>query len=285
MTILIYGGKGFIGKHILKVLYKYNKKYILSNKRIYNYNDILEDIDIYKPKFIISSAGFSTPNNIDFYENNKSDLMLTNTVGNLILAYLCNKMNIHLTIIMSGCIYNYHKYFDHPFTELDIPNFNGNYYSSNRIQTEKILSIYNNLCILRLRMPISSDLNPKSLITKIINYRNVINIPNSMSVLDDVMPFINIVLNFKLTGTFNLVNNGLISHPQILNLYIKYVNPMYKYNIITEEEQNKKLLAKRSNCWLDNDKLLMYYNPGNITESVEKVCKDLSKIINKYHLF
>ena len=173
--ILIYGGTGYIGKHIVKELEKNKLEFVLSSKRIYNYTDIENDIKLYHPKFIISAAGYSTPTTIDHYESHKEELLLTNTTGNLILADLTSKYNIHLTLIMSGCIYQYKDYSDFnyyklKFTEESKPNFSGSFYSKNRIETEQLLSNYNNLCILRLRMPISDNLHSKSLITKIIKY-------------------------------------------------------------------------------------------------------------------
>ena len=37
-------------------------------------------------------------------------------------------------------------------------------------------------------MPISDDLSPRNFITKISKYEKVVNIPNSMSVLYDLLP-------------------------------------------------------------------------------------------------
>ncbi len=291
--ILIYGGNGYIGKHIVKELKKNTEtqlEFKLSSNRIYNYNDVLNDIKFYRPKFIISAAGYSTPTTIDHYEHHKEELILTNTIGNLILADLTSKYNIHLILIMSGCIYQYNNYndigyFKFKFNEESIPNFSGSFYSKNRIETEQLLSNYKHICILRLRLPISNDMNKKSLITKIVNYRSVIDIPNSMSVLEDLTPFIPIVLEKKLTGIFNLVNSGIISHPQILNMYKLYINPKYKYTIISEEEQDKKLLAKRSNCNLDNNKISQYMYIPSISESIEYIFKDMNKDLQKYNLF
>lgn len=287
--ILIYGGTGFIGKHIIKELEKNNLEFILSSNRIYKYTDIENDIKLYKPEFIISAAGYSTPNTIDHYESHKEDLILTNTIGNLILADLTSKYDIHLTLIMSGCIYQYKdysnfNYYKLKFTEKSKPNFDKSMYSKNRIQTEELLSNYNHICVLRLRMPISNNLHPKSLITKIIKYKTVINIPNSMSILEDLIPFIPIVLKKKLTETFNLVNTGVIRHSQILDMYIKYINPKYKYSIISEAEQSKKVLAPRSNCHLSNKKLSQYIYIPNIKESIEKIFKDWNRSLQKYHL-
>lgn len=287
--ILIYGGNGYIGKYITSELDKSNLQYILSSNRIYKYDSILQDINQYNPTHIISAAGYKTPTNIDFYEYNANQLILTNTTGNLILADLCNKFNIHLTLIMSGCIYTYvdeHYYENYNiFYENDFPNFYGSIYSSNRIGTEYFLNYYPNICILRLRMPISNDVHPKSLITKIINYRTVINIPNSMSVLEDVIKVIPIIINLNLIGTFNLVNTGVITHPEILDLYKLYVNPYYKYTIISEEQQNNKLIALRSNCHISNSKISKYIKIPNIKSSILNIFIDMKNIIDRYNLF
>lgn len=287
--ILIYGGNGFIGKYIISELKKNNIKYAVSSNRIYKYNDIENDIKYYKPTHIISAAGYSTPTNIDFYEQNAENLILTNTTGNLILADITKKYRIHLTIIMSGCIYTYsnNQYYDDKniYYENDIPNFYGSTYSANRIFTEYFLSYYNNICILRLRMPISNNMDSKSLITKIVNYTTVINIPNSMSVLEDVMQFIPIIIDKNLTGIFNLVNNGIITHPEILDLYKSYVNPKYKYTIISEEQQNKKLSALRSNCHISNDKVSQYIKIPHIKTSITNIFIQMKKIVDKYNLF
>ena len=284
--ILVYGGDGYIGKHICQILKNNNIQYVLSKSRIYNYANILDDILVYKPTHIISSAGFSTPTNIDFYESNKSELMLTNTTGTLILAHLTYINNIHLTLIMSGCIYNHVQNDTLKFyTEHDMPNFAKSFYSLNRINTENMLSIYKHICILRLRMPISYELDRKSLITKLINYQNVINIPNSVSILEDVLPFIPIVLEKKLIGKFNLVNSGFITHPHILKLYKKYVNPKYTYSICSEQEQNKKLLVKRSNCCLSNKKVRKFMDVPDANSTIYNIMKELNYIKEKYNIF
>ena len=192
-------------------------------------------------------------------------------------------------MILSGCIYQYKNYDDigyHKFkyTEKDTPNFDGSFYSKNRIQTEELLSNYDHICVLRLRLPISNDMNKKSLISKIVKYSTIINIPNSMTVLEDLIPFIPIVLKKKLTGKFNLVNTGVITHPEILEMYIKYINPNYKYTIISEGIQNLKVLAPRSNCHLSNKKISKFMYIPNIHNSIESIFRKWNKDLQKYHL-
>jgi probable rhamnose biosynthetic enzyme 2 len=74
------------------------------------------------------------------------------------------------------------------FTEEDEPNFKGSFYSYTKTLAEKLLREYSNVLLLRVRMPISDDLNPRNFVTKISKYERVVDIPNSMSVLHDLLP-------------------------------------------------------------------------------------------------
>jgi UDP-glucose 4,6-dehydratase len=264
--IIIYGSSGYIGSHIVKELIKNGISFLCSKIRIHDYVNIRKELLLYKPTNVINSAGFATPNNIDFYEENvknKSNLTLVNTAGNIILANLCEEFNIHYITIMSGCIYN-SKYMEYntksmqyntkfkQFKENDKPNFFGSLYSKNRIITEDLLSIYNNICIIRIRMPISSYMHPKSLINKLLSYRKITNLPNSITVLDDCIPKIIDILKEKRTGTINLVNSGCITNAYICYLYKKMVNRRYDFSVVSLEEIESENIdkAKRSNCIL-----------------------------------
>ena len=64
----------------------------------------------------------------------------------------------------TGCIYAYDK--DHSlgsgigFTEKDKPNFDGSFYSQSKGYVDQLLQTYDNVLVLRLRMPISADCIP-----------------------------------------------------------------------------------------------------------------------------
>jgi hypothetical protein len=59
-----------------------------------------------------------------------------------------------------------------------------------------------------------------------------------------------------LTGIYNFCNPGVISHNQMLDLYIKYIDPDYTYSNFSLEEQAKILLGGRSNNELNCNKLV-----------------------------
>jgi hypothetical protein len=100
-------------------------------------------------------------------------------------------------------------------------------------------------------MPITDEISPRNFITKITNYPKICSIPNSMTVLNEMLPImINLALE-KRVGTLNLTNPGTISHNEILEMYKAIVDPSITWQNFSIEEQNQILASKRSNNCLD----------------------------------
>lgn len=119
-----------------------------------------------------------------------------------------------------------------------------------------MLKNYENVCTLRVRMPISSDLsNPRNFITKITRYEKVVNIPNSMTILDELLPISIEMAKRNLTGIWNFTNPGVVSHNEILEMYREYIDPKFTWKNFNLEEQAKVIVAPRSNNELDATKL------------------------------
>ena len=121
---------------------------------------------------------------------------------------------------------------------------------------EDLLAHFPTTCTLRVRMPISDDLSPRNFITKIVKYDKVVNVPNSMTVLTELLPVSLGMAEKNLVGIYNFCNPGAISHNEVLDLYKKYIDPEYTYTNFSLEEQDKILKAGRSNNTLDHDKLV-----------------------------
>jgi hypothetical protein len=120
---------------------------------------------------------------------------------------------------------------------------------------EDMLKVFPTTCTLRVRMPNSDDLSPRNFVTKIVKYDKVVNIPNSMTVLTELLPISLIMAERNLTGIYNFCNPGAISHNEVLDLYKQYVDSTYTYKNFSVEEQAKILKAGRSNNTLDHSKL------------------------------
>jgi 3,5-epimerase/4-reductase len=289
-TFLVFGGKtGWLGKQFISLLTKQGHNAIAACSRLENREEIIREIEQTKPNFIINAAGITGRPNIDWCEDHQQETLRTNLIGTLNLIDIAYMHNIHITNISTGCIYQYDDL--HPlasgkgFTEQDDPNFTGSFYSKTKILLEKAIQAYPNVLNLRLRMPIADDLTPRAFIGKIIKYKKFVNIPNSMSVIHDLLP-IAIEMTLKgYKGIYNWVNPGTISHNEILELYKKYIDPSFSYENFSIEEQAKILKAGRSNCELDASKLLSIFPTiPSIQESIIKVFEHMRKTLSKKQL-
>ena len=123
-------------------------------------------------------------------------------------------------------------------------------------------------------MPITDKINSRNFITKITNYQKICSIPNSMTVLPDLLPIVLDMMKKNTTGTINLTNPGLISHNEILLMYKELVDKNFEWKNFTIEEQNKILDSKRSNNYLDTTKLeKLYPEVKNIKDSLRDILK------------
>lgn len=104
-------------------------------------------------------------------------------------------------------------------------------------------------------MPVSDDLHPRSFVTKITNYPRVVNIPNSNTILHDLLPASILLAENNETGVYNFTNPGAISHNEVLGLFKEIVRPDFTWTNFTLVEQAKVIRAGRSNCKLDTSKL------------------------------
>lgn len=279
-TILVFGGKtGWIGKKIVTLLQEMGHNIICAQSRLENRQDIVAEIKNTKAQYIINAAGITGKPNVDWCEAHKPETLRTNVIGTLNLADIAYEFGIHLTNISTGCIYEYDV--KHPmksgigFTEEERPNFDGSFYSRTKIMLEDLILEYPNVLNLRVKMPVSTELD-KGFIGKIIKYEKLVNIPNSLCVLDDLLPIAIDMTLREIKGNYNFVNPGTMSHNDVMDLYIKYVNPKHTYTNFSVKEQDKILKARRANAELCTDKLLrLYPNIPHIKKSLIKLFRSL----------
>jgi len=271
--ILFYGSKGWIGSLFIKYLQNIKMfQIIIGEERIENNEDLLKEITKHNPTTIISFTGRTSGyhnnqkiNNIDYLElpGKLHENMRDNFIGPINLAQICAVLNIQHIYLGTGCIYTNNKD-KNIFTDDDKPNFFGSSYSTVKGNTDQEIRKYKNTLNLRIRMPISYDTNERNFIDKIVNYKNICSIPNSMTVLEDMFPIITKMCINNTTGSYNLTNPGTIAHNEILEMYKKYINPNHTWNNITYEEQMNILKSERSNNELDVNKLLNFCNDNNL---------------------
>jgi len=204
----------------------------------------------------------------------------------LTLAMLCKERGMHFTYLGTGCIFEFDD--EHPFemaykgkgfTEESKPNFFGSSYSTVKGFTDLLMHNFTDGVLnLRIRMPITGSHNSRNFITKICKYEKICSIPNSMTVLDELIPTMIDMALAKESGTFNLTNPGVISHNEILEMYKETVDPSFTWKNFTLEEQAKVIASGRSNNRLETDKLASKYPVSDIKTSVRAALSKMSKL-------
>jgi len=280
MKVLFYGSRGWIGKQFVEYLNKYNVEYVEADERADNEKAVEKEIIDKNPTHIISFIGRTYGGNfntIDYLEQPGKlvDNVRDNLYAPIVLSILAKKYNIHFTYLGTGCIFNAFEPEESYVDEEAKPDFFGSSYSIIKGYTDRLQHMFSaNTLNLRIRMPIVNYSHDRNFITKILKYEKICSVSNSMTVLEDMYPVILDMMNNKTTGTFNMVNKGIISHNEILEMYKKYIDNDFTWKNFTIEEQNLILLSMRSNIQLSNDKLYnLYPNIPDIKTSVEKCIK------------
>jgi dTDP-4-dehydrorhamnose reductase len=280
LTWLIYGANGWIGGQVCDILEKMGETIIKAKSRCDSETDVEKEIVEIKPDRIISLLGRTSGpgcSSIDYLEQKGKilDNVRDNLYSPMVLAILSKKYQIHYTYLGTGCIFDGYDGYD----EESKPDFFGSGYSVVKGFTDRLMHFYSdNSLNVRIRMPIVSETTPKNFITKIITYSKICSVPNSMTVLPELLPKMIQMSKNKTTGTINLTNPGLISHNEILEMYKEIVDPNFSWVNFTIEEQSKILSAGRSNNLLKTDRLMeLFPDVLPIKESVRNVLEKMKK--------
>lgn len=221
MKWLIYGSTGWIAGKFIEYICKNDivDTIVTGISRMENFNDIKQEILAIQPDRVVVLGGLtykSPAKNIDWCEDHKQEVIRVNVLGVLNIADICEQNNIHCTILGTGCIYSSTN--DEVFTEDSMWNFDKSFYSKTKAYTQELLKCYNNVLLLRIRMPIDDTNNPKNFIEKLKSFDKIISIPNSMTVLPEMIPIMVTLIVTGQTGTWNCVNPNVISHKEILEM-------------------------------------------------------------------
>lgn len=245
-------GEGYLGKRISKELeYPCFGRKAINPLNINKFYSFLEDV---KPEVVINAIGKTGRPNIDWCEDNKEETILSNIGVPTILGSICSEKRIYFIHLGSGCIYSGDNE-GKGFKESDEPNFYGpQFYAKTKILAEKIIKETSGL-ILRIRMPVDEIPHERNLIDKLVKYRKVIDIPNSITTVPHMIGAIKKFIEKRAQGVYNLVNPGAISAKEIMEMYREIIDPSHKFDIFNVNELDKITKGKRSNCILNTDKL------------------------------
>ena len=248
-SVALIFGAGWMGTQLAEHL----QGSVLTQTNIADERAVAEELEHIAPTHVVNAAGKTGRPNVDSLESEPRSTYRSNVVGAIELASACHERGIHFTHLGSGCIYSGDN-LGRGFAEEDAPNFFGSLYSRTKALAEAALRDLGALQ-LRVRLPISEVPGPRNLLTKLLSFSEVVSVPNSITVLEDFWPSARALIEANETGVWNMVNDGVETHDELLALFCELVNPCHAFKAISPEALEPKLVAKRSNCVLSTAKL------------------------------
>ncbi|HXX67026.1 MAG TPA: sugar nucleotide-binding protein [Polyangiaceae bacterium] len=251
MAILIFGA-GFLGNRLKEKL----PGAVLSTADVTDRSAVAGELRAHAADAVINCAGKTGKPNVDWCDAHPIETQRANVIGPLVLAEVCAQAGVYLLHLGSGCIFYGASPQPGGWREDDFAN-PSSFYSRSKYAADLVLGRLPNVGIARLRMPIDSRPGSRNLITKLASYRQVIDVENSVTVVDDLIGVAAALVEKRATGVFHATNPGTMRHRDLLALYRELVDPAHQYTLIDETELVSRGLAThpRSNCILASPRL------------------------------
>lgn len=249
MRVVLLGSTGYIGSQMLTVW----PEALTPRVDIGDPVAVAAMLDELKPDVLINSAGKTGRPNVDWCEEHKDETLHANVLGVLVLREACAARGVYWVHMSSGCIYAGDND-GRGWSEDDPPNFSGSYYSKTKAWSEQMLKDFPVL-IVRPRMPFDGTGNPRNLIQKLIKYSKILDEPNSLTYVPDMLSAMRTLIERRATGIYNMVNPGLASPYAIMERYRDVVDPAHTFERLTVSTLGGVVKAGRSNCMLSGEKL------------------------------
>jgi dTDP-4-dehydrorhamnose reductase len=264
-------GKGFIGSRL-----KEEFSCEISGTDIASFKDAQKLVNKFKPEIIINCIGH-VGKNVDDCELDIDKTLISNTFVPLMLGEIAVRNNIRLVHLSSGCIYRFDYAKDAPIDEEKAPDFFELFYSRTKIYAEhglKALSRDYPVLIVRPRIPLDGRPHPRNLLTKLIGFKRVIDVPNSVTYLPDFIRALKHLIEIKAVGIYNVVNKGALKYPELLDIYKKRVTD-FNYQVIGRKDLN----LVRTDLILSTKKL---ESAGFIMPDIHEVLEECVRNYLKY---
>ena len=202
--------------------------------RILSYQDAVQMFRKHSPRVLVNCIGHTGSRNVDDCEIDPDKTLMANTMVPIWLGELAFREPVKLVHVSSGCTFHYDYSRQKPIKEEDVPDYYNLFYSRTKIYAEGVLDALSGRCnvlIVRIRIPLDNVPHPRNILNKLIKYKQVIDIPNSVTYIPDFIKALDHLLKINARGIFNLSNKGGLRYPDLLDVYKKY-DPSFKYTIL-----------------------------------------------------
>lgn len=274
MKIYLLGNTGYLGSQIESYLREKGHEMTIVKTDVTDLENVRTALKGVQNSVVINATGKTGSPNVDWCEDHRLETAAVNITGAINVAQVASQQGNYVVQIGSGCIFSGGG--DQAFSEEDEPNFFGSFYSQTKAIAEGALKEIPKVCVLRIRMPLQGKPHPKNLLDKLLQYQKILSVPNSVTVIEDFLPFLERVIEKRVTGVLNAVNPGAYEHRDLLDLYREKIDATRKFEYITLEQFSGMTKAQRSNCVLSTKKC------EALGIAMPSVQESLPKLIDRY---
>mgnify|MGYP001580356842 CR=1 FL=1 len=251
--ILIFGN-GQLGNFYLQHFVSRNTPASMAKVDITDIAQVARAIRKFQPTVVINTAAKT---NLEWCVQNKLAAFNVNVLGANNIAQICDQEGIYLIHLSSGCILA--SIDEEDAKKEDDPPHPTSYYSWTKVWAENLIGFKKSpgfkYLILRPRQPISSQINYKNMLLKLLTFTKFVDTPNSGTVLEDLMDWTTQLIKKRTNGTLHVSNSGWSTPYQIGLLLKKHIFPDLPVNKITKQELGKLTPEIRIDTVLDVTKL------------------------------
>lgn len=289
--ILLLGASGYIGSAFASALDSREIPYLAASRAKQDYTDpdqLRKILETARPEFAINAAGYTGKPNVDACETAREETLHGNVELPRMLGEAFAARGIPWAHVSSGCIYDGAKFSANGkteivkdltavrdqlaatpesfagFTETDEPNFSFDhppcsFYSGSKAQAEKELQKFDQVYVMRLRIPFDEQDSPRNYLSKLLRYPKIYDNANSLS---HRMDFVNATIDLWRKrapfGFYNATNPGFVTTRDVIRKIREKLHPEREFEFWENDEEfyREAAQAPRSNCLLDSSKLL-----------------------------
>ncbi|MEK6941182.1 MAG: NAD-dependent epimerase/dehydratase family protein [Nanoarchaeota archaeon] len=186
--------------------------------------EIVEDIS---PDFVINAAGKAGFRSSFESGEDENALFRSNVFGPVNLSVICKELDVPLVHISTGMLFNHETRIVDELTPVDPQNS----YAYSKYIAERCILPFDPL-IVRVHLPVDSVHHKRNLISRLINFNDIIDIETSVTVVDSLCSAIKQLVKKNCTGVYNVVNSPPIKYMELLSWYKELVNPSYTFNMV-----------------------------------------------------
>ena len=173
-----------------------------------------------KPELLINAAGY-VASGASVYDEHKLACIYSNGVFPGFIGELCQSMNIPWVHVSSGDIFTPSDSL--VYTENITPDNTKDCYNNSKILSEELLEKYNTAYICRFRRIFTNKSHIKNYLTRVSQQTFTFTEIGSITNIDEgVKASVSLWDNKAPTGTYNVVNTGIVDVRGLLSMLVKY---------------------------------------------------------------